>query len=106
MLFVTLQTCHVQIEVRAFLQKVYGLQIASLETLNYEGEKKRKGATTYFYREPDWKKVYVRLKSPVTIPQEVFDTLPPEKAPLQKKERGGRKARREAAAAAAAAQTS
>ncbi|GAQ87089.1 mitochondrial ribosomal protein L23 precursor [Klebsormidium nitens] len=47
-----------KIEIRAFLQKVYGLEIASLETLNYEGEKKRKGATTYFYREPDWKKVY------------------------------------------------
>lgn len=88
------------------MQKVYGLDIASVETLNYEGAKKRKGNTAYFYREPDWKKVYVRLKSPVTIPQEIFDTLPPPKALPQKKERGGRKARREAAASAAAAKES
>jgi ribosomal protein L23 len=90
-----------QIEIKGFLEKVYGLDITNVETLNYEGEKKRKGNTNYHYRLPDWKKVYVRLRTPVTIPEDVFESLPPVKPLPQKKERGGRKARRETAAAAA-----
>jgi len=36
---------------------VYGLSVASLRTLNYEGAKKR--GKHGFYRRPDYKKVYV-----------------------------------------------
>jgi hypothetical protein len=46
-----------QIELRKYLESVYGLSVASLRTLNYEGAKKR--GKHGFYRRPDYKKVYV-----------------------------------------------
>ena len=49
--------CLLQIELRKYLETVYGFSVASLRTLNYEGAKKR-GKHGYF-RRPDYKKVYV-----------------------------------------------
>lgn len=47
-------------ELRQYLEKVYGLSVASLRTLNYEGAKKR--GKHGFFRKPDYKKVYVTFK--------------------------------------------
>lgn len=51
-----------QAEVKAFLEKAYGLEVDSVRTLNVEGKKKR--SRVGYYRRPDYKKVYVTLKEP------------------------------------------
>lgn len=51
----------VQIELRKYLESVYGLSVNSLRTLNYEGTKKR--GKHGFYRRPEYKKVYVTFKN-------------------------------------------
>jgi large subunit ribosomal protein L23 len=51
-----------QLDIKAVLTRVYGLNVEKVRTLNVEGKKKR---TKYgFYRKPDWKKAYVTLKPP------------------------------------------
>ena len=62
------QTCRVfvaappQLDIKAVLTRVYGLNVEKVRTLNVEGKKKR---TKYgYYRKPDWKKAYVTLKPP------------------------------------------
>lgn len=53
-----------KIEIKQFLERVYGLDVAKVNTLNYEGRKKRgKGG---FYRRPDYKKAYVFLRPPAS----------------------------------------
>ena len=49
-----------QIQIRQLLERVYGLNVVSVRTANFEGRKKR--SKFGFYREPDWKKVFVTLK--------------------------------------------
>lgn len=44
-----------QIEIKRFLESVYGLKVESVHTLNYEGKKKRRKTGTF--RESDFKKV-------------------------------------------------
>lgn len=52
----------VQLDIKALLSNVYGLQVEKVRTLNVEGKKKR---TKYgYHRKPDWKKAYVTLKEP------------------------------------------
>lgn len=48
-----------QPEIKQFLERVYGLNVATVRTLNVEGKKKR--GKHGFYRRPDYKKVYVTL---------------------------------------------
>jgi len=43
------------LEIKQFLERVYGLRVASIQTVNYEGKKKRR-KTGYFLR-PGYKKV-------------------------------------------------
>lgn len=50
-----------QPELKKYLESVYGLGVASLRTLNYEGAKKR--GKHGFFRRPDYKKVYVTFKN-------------------------------------------
>jgi len=52
----------VQAEVKAFLQSVYGLEVAAVRSANVEGKKKR--SKKGFYRRADYKKVFVELKEP------------------------------------------
>eukprot|EP00850_Spirogloea_muscicola_P000337 SM000001S04739 [mRNA] locus=s1:1899349:1900509:- [translate_table: standard] len=59
-----------QIEIRRVLEAVYGLEVEAVATANYEGKKKRGKAG--FYRRPDWKKAYVTLRNPVSLPPSVF----------------------------------
>jgi large subunit ribosomal protein L23 len=51
-----------QVEIKSFLERVHGLSVESVRTLNYEGKKKR--SKQGYYRRPDYKKVYVTLKEP------------------------------------------
>ena len=53
-----------QLEVKHFLERVYGLDVVRVRTANFQGPKKRHQKTGTFYRTPDWKKVYVRLRAP------------------------------------------
>ena len=50
-----------QPELRKYLESVYGLSVAKLRTLNYEGAKKR--SKHGYFRKPDYKKVYVTFKN-------------------------------------------
>lgn len=54
------------------LESIYGLQVERVNTLNMEGKKKRARGSVAFYRRPDYKKAYVTLKEPVTLPAHLF----------------------------------
>eukprot|EP00897_Mesotaenium_endlicherianum_P009466 jgi/Mesen1/8548/ME000484S07927 len=59
-----------KVEIRRILESMYNLRVANVETMNYEGKKKR--SKYGFYRRPDFKKAYVTLKEPVTLPETLF----------------------------------
>lgn len=44
-----------QVQIKQFLERVYGLRVASVQTVNYDGKKKRR--KTGFFKKPDYKKV-------------------------------------------------
>jgi large subunit ribosomal protein L23 len=44
-----------QVQIKQFLERVYGLRVASVQTVNYDGKKKRR--KTGFFKRPDYKKV-------------------------------------------------
>jgi large subunit ribosomal protein L23 len=67
MWFVTLQ-----IEIKRVLESLYGLEVEKVHTLNMEGKKKLNRKTGTFYRRPDYKKAYVVLKNPISLPKDVF----------------------------------
>eukprot|EP00951_Prasinocladus_malaysianus_P047408 scaffold650339_cov45-Prasinocladus_malaysianus.AAC.1 len=43
-------------EIKGILEGVYGMDVASVQTINYEGKKKR--SKYGFVRRPDWKKAH------------------------------------------------
>ena len=45
----------VQIEIKRFLERVYGLNVEAVRTVNYEGKRKRRKQG--FFQESDYKKV-------------------------------------------------
>ncbi len=47
-----------QIELKRFLESVYGLKVEAVHTVNYEGKRKRRKQG--FFRESDYKKVRSR----------------------------------------------
>lgn len=54
--------CVLQLDIKALLTRVYGLEVEKVRTLNVEGKKKK---TKYgYFRKPDWKKAYVTMKPP------------------------------------------
>lgn len=53
-----------QFEIRQYLERIYGLKVNNVRTLNVEGRKKRN--KYHFFRRPDYKKVYVSFKDPAT----------------------------------------
>ena len=55
-------TAVLQLEIRQYLERVYGLDVAKVRTLNYEGKKKQ--GKYGFYRRSDYKKAYVTLRPP------------------------------------------
>ena len=54
--------CRVQPEIKQILERLYGLRVVTVRTLNAEGKKKR-GKHGY-YRTADYKKAYVTLDPP------------------------------------------
>ena len=56
--------CYVQPEIKQILERLYGLRVKSVRTLNVEGKKKR-GKHSY-YRGADYKKAYVTLEPPTS----------------------------------------
>ncbi|CAI7742213.1 unnamed protein product [Closterium sp. NIES-53] len=65
-----------KVEIRRYLETLYNLEVSRVHTMNYEGKKKR--SQYGYYRRPDWKKVVVELKNPVTLPANIFLGLPKE----------------------------
>lgn len=49
-----------QFDIRAALEQIYGLKVERVNTINYQGKKKR--SKDVIYRRPDYKKAYVTLK--------------------------------------------
>jgi ribosomal protein L23 len=64
----TLQKTTPQVEIKRFLETVYGARVERVATLNYEGKKKRrldpKTGRPKWVRLPDWKKAYVTFRAP------------------------------------------
>ncbi|CAD7702337.1 unnamed protein product [Ostreobium quekettii] len=52
-----------KLEIKAFLERVYGMSVEKVNTLNYEGKKKRRKYG--MVQRPDWKKAYVYFKPQV-----------------------------------------
>lgn len=53
-------------EIKQYLERVYGLNVAKVRTANYEGRKKR--SKHGFFRRPDYKKAFVTLRPSGTRP--------------------------------------
>ncbi len=54
-----------QLEIKQFLERVYGLRVAAIQTLNYEGKKKRRKTgkrTSAYFRGTDYKKVLFKYR--------------------------------------------
>ena len=52
------------------LESLYGLEVEKVQTLNMQGKKKHRGGIVL--SKPDYKKAYVTLKHPVTLPPHLF----------------------------------
>ena len=52
----------VQLEIKALLESVYGMSVEKVNTLNYEGKKKR--TKSRVFQKADWKKAYVYFRPP------------------------------------------
>ena len=51
-----------QFEIKQYLERIYGLEVSQVRTLNVEGKKKRNKFG--FFRRPDYKKAHVTFKRP------------------------------------------
>eukprot|EP01018_Ginkgo_biloba_P030637 Gb_21547 [translate_table: standard] len=58
------------VEIKRILESLYGLEVEKVHTLNMEGKKKRRGGIVY--AKPDYKKAYVTLKHPISLPENLF----------------------------------
>lgn len=62
-----MDTVVLQMEIKAFLEAVYGMEVERVSTINYQGKKKLVMSVKrrpYFKRLSDWKKAYVIFKNP------------------------------------------
>ncbi len=54
-------------EIKAFLEAVYGMRVERVATINYQGRKQRRlteRGMPYYIRQADWKKAYVTFRAP------------------------------------------
>jgi len=61
---------HVQVEIKNFVESVYGMEVERVNTINYMGKKKRRltpKGHPYFIRLSDWKKAYVVFTPPPDV---------------------------------------
>lgn len=77
-----------KIEIKRVLESLYGLEVEKVQTLNMQGKKKRRGGIVF--AKPDYKKAYVTLKHPVTLPPNLFpiNLFEEEKEAKQQEEAG------------------
>ncbi len=51
-------------EIKSAIERIFGVEVAAVRTLNYEGKKTRtRGRARLEGRKPSWKKAYVTLKT-------------------------------------------
>eukprot|EP00250_Pteridium_aquilinum_P034651 c7884_g1_i1 orf=380-811(-) len=60
-----------KIEIKRVLQSVYGLKVSKVNTLNYDGKRKRR-AGGWMATTPAYKKAYVVLQEPISLPDNLF----------------------------------
>ncbi|KAI5059446.1 hypothetical protein GOP47_0025765, partial [Adiantum capillus-veneris] len=60
-----------KIEIKRVLQSVYGLKVSKVNTLNYDGKRKRRAGGWMATTAP-YKKAYVILQEPVSLPENLF----------------------------------
>ena len=54
-------------EIKQAIQKLFGVKVEEIRTMNIEGKLRRRGMKTGYAS--DWKKAYVRLKAGEKIPE-------------------------------------
>lgn len=59
-----------KIEIRRVLESLYGFDVAEVRTLNYDGKKVKRGYI--LATNPDYKKAYITLRSPLSISPDLF----------------------------------
>ncbi|KAF3320975.1 ribosomal protein L23/L15e family protein [Carex rostrata] len=59
-----------KIEIRRVLESLYGFDVAEVRTLNYDGKKIKRGYL--LATQPDYKKAYITLRSPLSISPDLF----------------------------------
>ncbi|CAN6479234.1 unnamed protein product [Victoria cruziana] len=59
-----------KIEIKRVLEGLYGFEVDNVRTLNMEGKKKKRGGIVF--AKPDYKKAYVTLKQPLSLPSNLF----------------------------------
>lgn len=74
-----------KVEIKAFLESVYDMQVERVSTINYLGKKKRSQYSSgkmNYYRLSDWKKAYVVFKPPQAAEQQQQAEQQPQLPPL------------------------
>lgn len=59
-------TASTQIEIKRLLESLYGINVKTVNTVNFEGKKKH--GKLGWYRKPDYKKAFVLLEPPPGTP--------------------------------------
>ncbi|KAH7441536.1 hypothetical protein KP509_03G042300 [Ceratopteris richardii] len=60
-----------KIEIKRVLQSVYGLKVSKVNTINYDGKRKRR-TEGWMAKSAPFKKAYVILQEPVSLPRNLF----------------------------------
>lgn len=81
-----------KIEIKRVLQSVYGLNVSKVNTLNMDGKKKKR-AGGWLLSSPAYKKAYVVLKNPISLPDNLFpfNFFEEEERKMQELEEPGKK---------------
>ncbi|XP_057841117.2 uncharacterized protein LOC131050841 [Cryptomeria japonica] len=77
-----------KIEIKRLLESLYGFEVEKVQTLNMQGKHKRRGGFVYY--KPDYKKAYVTLKNPISLPPNLYpiNIFQEEKEAKKQKEEG------------------
>ncbi|KAI6705904.1 hypothetical protein NL676_008866 [Syzygium grande] len=59
-----------KIEIKRVLKSLYGFDVGEVRTLNMEGKKKKRGGL--LVTNPDYKKAYVTLRTPLSVSRDLF----------------------------------
>eukprot|EP00252_Welwitschia_mirabilis_P022624 TRINITY_DN6177_c0_g1_i1.p1 TRINITY_DN6177_c0_g1~~TRINITY_DN6177_c0_g1_i1.p1 ORF type:complete len:169 (+),score=29.16 TRINITY_DN6177_c0_g1_i1:228-734(+) len=59
-----------KIEIKRILESLYGFDVKRVNTVNIAGKKKKRGGFVFY--KPDYKKAYVILRRPLSLPKSIF----------------------------------